>query len=142
MCERHGMPAPRVVLDTNIFVSALLGKGSSRQLYGLFKDGRITLISSNLLLGEVADVLLRPKLAIPPEEVKEAFRLLRYHAVIVRSFHSVTDCRDSKDNLVLECALAGKADYIVTGDYDLQIMDPWREIRIISPSVFLKRFVS
>ena len=51
--------------------------------------------------------------------------------------HPVADCRDAKDNMVLECALAGKADAIVSLDEDLLSLNPWRSIVILKPREFL-----
>jgi hypothetical protein len=52
----------------------------------------------------------------------------------------ITECRDPKDNKFLELALAGNADCIVTGDKDLLVLNPFRGIKIISPSDFLIQF--
>ena len=46
-------------------------------------------------------------------------------------------CRDSKDNMILELAVAGKADFIITGDKDLKVLNPFQQIQIISPADFL-----
>ena len=133
------MPVPRVVLDTNVFVSALFGKGPSTRLYDAFREDALQLVSSHALITELADVLLRPELGIPLEDVRLAFRLLRQQAFIIRPKHQVNACRDPKDDRVLECALSGQAGFIVTGDKDLLVLDPFRGIRILSPSAFLKR---
>ena len=133
------MPAPRVVLDTNVFVSALLGKGSPAHLYESFIKGRFWLIISHPVLSEVAEVLTRPRLGIDPADIKTAFRLLRHQALIVHPRKTIKACRDPKDNMVLECAVAGNADFIVTGDRDLLVLDPFRGVRIISPAAFSER---
>lgn len=133
------MPAVRAVLDTNIFISALVGKGPSAQLYNAFRAGRFWLVTSHRLLSEVAEVLTRPKFGIDPVEVRVAFRLLRHQSLIVHPKESIRACRDPKDALVLECAVSGEADFIVTGDQDLLVLNPFRGIRIVPPSVFLKR---
>ncbi len=52
----------------------------------------------------------------------------------------ITECRDPKDNKFLELAVAGNADCIVTGDKDLLVLDPFRNIRIITPKEFLDQF--
>lgn len=127
----------RAVLDTNIFVSALLGKGPPAKLYEAFRNGEFELVCSKPLVAELADVLLRPELDIPPDDVKTAFRLLRQHAVFVRPKHRLSVCRDPEDNRFLESALSGAADFLVTGDRDLLALNPFRGIRIVSPSAFL-----
>lgn len=136
------MPVVRAVLDTNIFVSALLGKGPPARLYEAFEQGSFWLVSSKELIAELAEVLLRPELAISPADIKTAFRLLRRRALIIRPKHHVNICRDPSDNLVLECALSGNADWIVTGDKDLLVLHPFRGIGIISPTSFLRHLSS
>ena len=90
---------PRVVLDANVFVSALLGKGSTSRLYEVFKAGEFELVCSKPLLSELAEVLFRAELAIRPEEIKILFQLLRQRSTIVRAPHRVRVCRDPKDDI-------------------------------------------
>lgn len=132
------MPAPRAVLDTNVFVSALLGNGPPARIYEAFAHEAFWLVTSKALLAEIAEVLLRPTLRIPPDDVKSAFRLLQRRALIIRPTHHITACRDPKDNLVLECAASGAARWLVTGDHDLLALHPFHGIRIVSPAAFLK----
>lgn len=132
------MPAPRAVLDTNVFVSALLGKGPSARLYEALKEGRFWLVLSNALIAEIAEALLRPKLSIPPSDIKAVFKLFRKRTLIVRPKEPVRICRDPEDNFILECALAGQVAWIVTGDKDLLALHPFRGIHIVPPSTFFK----
>jgi len=64
--------------------------------------------------------------------------LIRKKAQVVNPAHKITLCRDPRDNLVLECALAGKADFIVTGDEDLLVLKKFKSISIITPKNFIK----
>ena len=132
------MPATRVVLDTNVFVSALLGKGPPSRLYGEFIAGTFELVCSKALLSELAEVLIRPELAIPSVEIKTLFRLLRHRALLVRSIRPINACRDPADNMPLECAVFGNAEWIVSGDKDLLILHPFHGVKIVSPADFLK----
>jgi putative PIN family toxin of toxin-antitoxin system len=59
-------------------------------------------------------------------------------AKLVRVIHAVHECRDAKDDKLLEFALSGRADVIVTGDEDLLILHPWRGISILSPAQYLE----
>ena len=131
------MPVPRVVLDANVFISALLGKGSPSRLYEAFKAGKLELVCSKPLLAELAEVLFRQEFAIQPGEIKALFRLLRQKSTIVRPSQRVRACRDPKDNAVLECAFEGKASAIVSGDGDLLSLHPFRSIPILSPRIFV-----
>lgn len=58
-------------------------------------------------------------------------------ATIIEITVTITECRDPKDNKFLELAVSGKADYIITGDDDLLTLNPFREIRILTPRDFL-----
>jgi len=57
---------------------------------------------------------------------------------MVKTKEEITVCRDPKDNMILELAVAGQADYIVTGDKDLLALNPFRKIQIVTPAEFLK----
>jgi putative PIN family toxin of toxin-antitoxin system len=61
---------------------------------------------------------------------------------LVNATDAIAVCRDPKDNMILELAVSGKADVIVTGDDDLLVLNPFREIAILNPQEFLKRFLS
>ena len=128
----------RAVVDTNLFVSALLGSSTNQTLYRAFRERRFMLILSTDLLAELAEVLTRPQLHLPPGEISELLRLIGQEAEIVRVMHHVNDCRDPKDNIVLESALTGRADAIVTGDKDLLDLHPYRGISILLSSSFIR----
>ena len=87
---------------------------------------------------ELAEVLLRPERGISSTDFDEALKLLLNKSVIVKAAHSVTACRDPKDDVVLECAMTGNADWIVTGDRDLLVLHPFHGINIVNPASFLE----
>ena len=87
------MAVPCAVLDTNVLVAALLGKGAPATIYARFRSGAFWLVSSKALIAELAEVLLRPELAIPRTEVRTLFRVLRHRALIVRSTPRLNACR-------------------------------------------------
>ena len=90
-------------------------------------------------IAELDEVFRRPRF---DKYVTEALRL-EFLAALVRESEvievvdSVTDCRDPRDNKFLELALSGKASHIVTGDSDLLVLHPFRDIAIVSPQSFL-----
>ena len=88
---------------------------------------------------EIRDVLTRPRFDRHATlEVREEFlRDLMIDVEMVPITESVRVCRDPKDDKILELAVNGRADYIVTGDDDLLVMDPFRGISIIRPAEFL-----
>lgn len=90
---------------------------------------------------EIATVLNRPKFAAMLSAGRRAHILtvLRKGAVWFEPQVRVTDCRDAKDNMYLELALASGAHTIVASDADLLVLDPWRGVRILTPRAYLDR---
>ncbi len=68
---------------------------------------------------------------------REIIELLAAAALWVEPTEKVEDCRDAKDNRYLELALAAQATVIVSGDEDLLVLDPWRNVRVLRPAHFL-----
>lgn len=131
----------RVVLDTNVFVTALLHGAIPRRVYHAFLSGQLTPVFSSHTLEELVDVLTRPSLRVLMNEgeILELLTLIQRDALMVHPTQHINACRDPKDNILLECALAGRADYLITGDRDLLVLDPFRGIRILRPRDFLTR---
>ena len=92
------------------------------------------------MLKEISEVLRRPKFKniFTNKRIKELFALLDSYATVVSPRDRVTICRDRKDNFLLEIAQEGKADYLVTGDDDLLVLDSFHSTRIIKPADFEK----
>lgn len=132
----------RVVLDTGIFVSALIRRrGTIGAILGALRDGRFTAIYTRDLLVEIIDVLgrdkFRVKYHIEPDDVSALINLIRLRGELVIPGQAVQACRDPKDDKFLEAALAGGADCIVSGDADLIDMGSFEGIPILRPSEFL-----
>ncbi len=122
----------KAVIDTNIWVSFLIG----RLLAGLddyILDGLLEVVLSEEQLEEISTVLRRPKFRqhFSADDIEEFLSLLYKSACIVEIHHTIRDCRDEKDNFLLETAIRGKANYIVTGDKDLLVLNPYRGKKII-----------
>lgn len=129
----------RVVFDTNVIVSAALLAGSvPRQAFDKALAAGSMLISVPVLL-ELAEVLSRKKLNkyLREEERMRFLGALLKEAELVEIAEVVTACRDAKDDKFLELAVSGKATCIVSGDNDLLILNPFREISILTPREFL-----
>ena len=129
------------VVDTNIFISGLLGSDTCRKVFLSFKEQRFELVISEILFEELKFVLDRPKfrLLIKSGEKKEAISFIKSHAIFVKPKEKVDICRDAKDNKVLECALEAKCDCIVSGDKDLLVLKSFRGIPVISTTKFLSK---
>ena len=106
----------RVVLDTNVIISALNFPGNERMVLELALWGRFELVLSWFILGEVAGVLTR-KFAWDQERTAQAIRTLENAATVIEPPRLEEVIEGSHaDNRVLECAVAASADYLVTGD--------------------------
>lgn len=131
----------RVVLDTNVVVSALIFPGGPPEaVYRLALEGRVELVTSRPLLVELGRVLVA-KFGWRTERAEEAVaQLARLSDVVTpgETVHEVAD--DPADDRVLEAAEAGAAEAIVSGDRHLLRLGVWRSIDIERPAQFLKRF--
>jgi putative PIN family toxin of toxin-antitoxin system len=130
---------PKVVLDTNIFIGVLLASQNCRAIRDAFLDGLFDVVISEELMAELLETIRKPRLAklFKARDVRELLELLQADAewVITRTRLSVA--RDPDDNVVLECAVDGQADAIVTGDDDLLCLKTFRRISILTPRQFL-----
>jgi uncharacterized protein len=107
----------RVVLDTNIVVSALLQPlGPSTQLLVLTLSGSLRLCLSGSIYAEYEEVISRPRFRRSPEIIAGTLRTIRETGVWVRPTEPVKACADPDDDIFLECAQAAKAEYLVTGN--------------------------
>lgn len=107
----------RVVLDTNIVVSALLKPdGNERRLLRMGLAGQFAMLVSPAILAEYQGTLARPKFRLQPDEVAATIEGIRNAVELVDPDVTVTIAPDDADNRFLECAQAGKADYLVTGN--------------------------
>lgn len=119
----------RAVVDTNVWVSALLNpSGSPARVLEALRGRQFTLVVSPPMLDELAEVLARPRIArkygITTDDVRELLDLLRERAELAVVTGAVRICRDPDDDMVIETALAGKADVLVTRDDDLKAVSP------------------
>jgi len=128
---------PRVVADTNIYVSALNFSGTADEVLALGRAGLVEIYVSPAILDEVAGVLTR-KFAWSESRLREAKPLIGNFTVLVHPTEAVRVVReDEADNRVLECALAARADTIITGDHHLLRLGQFRGTRIATPRQFL-----
>jgi uncharacterized protein len=129
----------RFVLDTNVIVSALLMKKSVARdsLDKARAEGEILL--SLAIIEELYDVLSRPAFDryIDEEDRLRFLSLFIKEATLVEISEKIQECRDPKDDKFLELAVNGNATFIVSGDKDLQVLNPFRNIPILSPRDFL-----
>ena len=129
----------RVVLDTNVIISALISDGPPRAIVGLCRSRDVQLVTSSAILTELSEVLRR-KFGWEASRVEVLLEELRSFAVVVvpeEVVHHIPD--DPADDRVLECALEGRVDAIVSGDSrHLQPLGSFCGIPVLAPADHLR----
>jgi putative PIN family toxin of toxin-antitoxin system len=131
----------KVVIDTNIFVSSFFG-GNPRKIVDFWKNGKIILCLSKDILDEYVDVLQRIGLK-EEEEIEELLSLFAkgFNIVFTTKTPKIKAVKDDPDDdKFIECAVALKAEVIITGDKALKAMNEYMGIKILTPQQFLKTY--
>ncbi len=132
----------RVVADTNVLVSAIIFGGSPGRLVEFAAEGHLQLVLSPPLIEEFREVLRR-KFDFSDAAAYQAETLLRRISIMVEPQREVAIIsEDPEDNRVLEAAIAGNAEIIVSGDHHLLDLEALGPIQIMSPRALLKKIVS
>lgn len=127
----------RVVVDTNILVSALIKRGKSRKLlFKLLEEH--TVILSRQMLAELADVLARDKFAVKTAQADRFLAILVRNAKVVTPSSRFKIKEDPDDDIVLNTAYVGKAEYIVTGDRHLLELKEFKRTKIVKVAQMLE----
>jgi len=133
----------RVVLDTNVIVSGVISEhGAPRRIIQAWQAQQFTLLTSTLIVAEVSRVLRYPR-------IQETYRLseadlalvretLLNDALVLQDLYQVARSRDPDDNILLACALEGRADYLVSGDPHLLEIKYYHGVQIVTPRQFLE----
>jgi putative PIN family toxin of toxin-antitoxin system len=132
----------RVVADTNIVVSSLLWPGPPRLVLDAARAGSLSLFTSAVLLAELEDVLVRPKFVtrLKAANVTAQELVLGYGALATIVNPALLDpiiLADPDDDAVLACAVAAMADVIVSGDQHLLELGQYKDMAILTASLFL-----
>lgn len=128
----------RIVVDTNIFASACLKESSPPAEVVRWLDRNGGLLRSRATEAQLFAVLQRPYFAsrLSPG-FHNVLRRIFDHAELIEILDPVVACRDRTDDKFLEVAVNGRADLIVTGDKDLLVLDPFRNIPIATAVAFI-----
>lgn len=129
----------KIILDTNIWISFLITK-SMKGVDKLILNEKVILLFSNELMTEFIDVTSREKLKryFTKEDIASLIDLIDMYGEIVKVKSEVDICRDKEDNFLLSLAKDGKADYLITGDKDLLVIDKYGKTNIITLTEFLE----
>ena len=140
---------PRIVVDTNVFVGACLGVGAANQVVAHCLEGQFTPLMGNALFAEYEDVLSRTSLfansRLDAAERDELFDIFAAHCEWIRVYYQWRpNLRDEADNHLMELAVAGNAQHVVTRNLrDIasgELLFP--QVRIVTPAQLLKEHFS
>lgn len=129
----------RIVLDTNVLVSAIICNGKPRKLFQMGIDGKYKILISKEPLDELSKVIQRPKFKMTNEDIIRIVSALMEtgeNVSVTSSFEVINN--DPDDNILINTAYDGKADYIVSGDKDIKNLKNFKKIRIVSVDEMLK----
>jgi putative PIN family toxin of toxin-antitoxin system len=137
----------RVVVDTNLVISAILSpEGKPATILRMVLNAKLDLVLSPALLEEISLVLNYEKIrklfikrSVTPQQIKDALQKIVKTTIVVSGKTKVNRIdKDPSDNMLLSCALEGKADFIISGDHHLTDLVSFEGISIVNPDIFLK----
>jgi putative PIN family toxin of toxin-antitoxin system len=131
----------KVVLDTNVLLSALLLKGTVSRIVSLWKQGRIKPVFTRETFEEFQKALAYPKFSLRDEEIKTILleEVLPFFEVVEIKTIVKGVCQDPDDDKFLACAVSAAADYLVSGDKGLLKVGHYQSIKILDVSSFLRK---
>jgi uncharacterized protein len=135
-------PLMRVVVDTNVMVSALLFEGVTSQLVPLWQKGALTLLLSGEILEEYLRILAYSKFQLAKNEIRGLIEgeVLPFAEIVQTSGRLRVIKNDPSDDKFLECAVSGRAKVLLSGDKNILALRRFRKVEILSPTQFLSRF--
>ena len=134
------MKNEKIILDTNLWISFLISKKFS-DIDSLIDNKKIRLVFSEELITEFIDVVNRPKFEkyFSKKDIARILNLIDQYGQLTDVKSDINICRDKKDNFLLNLSIDSKADYLITGDNDLLILEKIEHTRIINFTDFLKQ---
>jgi putative PIN family toxin of toxin-antitoxin system len=130
-----------IVFDTNVLISSILIEGSIADLVLTKAEKYHNILCSDKIYVELVKILMLPKFDkyVSLYRRKKFIESFKNRAIFVKVEEVINACRDPKDNIFLELAVSGNAHIIISGDKDLLELNPFRNIRIISPKEFIEQ---
>jgi putative PIN family toxin of toxin-antitoxin system len=127
-----------VVIDSNVYISALVFGGRPRQVMDLVGEGLLMITISQEMITEMKRKIVS-KFPVFLADFEELVSLLKHDALWVElGSIAITACRDDDDNRILETAVLGNCDVVVSGDKDLLSLGKYEGIAIVPPAEFLE----
>lgn len=128
----------KVVVDTNIFISAFGWGGRPLEIVELLEEAEIRNCVSEAIIEELSSSVSYPKLDFPVKLQTEIIEFVLAHSDFYTTREYIKIAPDPKDNKFIECALSAYARFIITGDKGLLSVQQFRGIRVVTSEVFLK----
>ncbi len=128
----------RVVIDTNIWISALISKYLRDRIQAILIEDRISILFSSELLTEIENVVKRPKIKkyINENDTNTFLDILVSRGDLIAVITEIRICRDPKDDFILALCKDGSADYLITGDKDLLVLNRFENTKIMTIAEF------
>ena len=131
----------KLVLDSNIFISAFYWGGRPQKVLDRIVLGLDELYITNEILDEIAEVMARPNFKTELRTIDVFIKgIEKIGKKIFISGEIKGICRDKDDDAVIECGLLSSADYLITGDNDLLVLEKYQGIKILSANEYLRIF--
>lgn len=132
------MSKEKIILDTNLWISFLISN-NFQIIEELLEKNKIILIYSDRLISEIDNVINRPKFKkyFSKDSVELIYELFDKQGLLIPITSNILLCRDEKDNFLLNLAIDGNADYLITGDKDLLVIKKIKKTEIITISDFI-----
>jgi len=132
----------RAVIDTNVLISSFIAYGKPRKVLDRVFTGKVRLLTSPVILLEFEEVLSREKFGLTKTQVQRIVSLIiRSSEAIEPKTKIILITEDPDDNKIIECAIDGRAKYIITGDSHLLKIRKYKNIMIVNPNGFLRKRV-
>lgn len=132
----------KLVLDSNLWISYFFGKHVRNYLDKILIDTRFDLLISQHGIDELTTVLRRPKFQkyITAEQIETLISLILRRSILIEVSSQIVLSRDSKDDYLLALSLDGHADYLITGDADLLVLEQFEQTIIIKIADFIAKY--
>lgn len=131
---------PRVVNDTNIWLSALYFSGKPANIVKLIEEKEAISVTSRYILNELKDKMVTLPFNTPSFAANATIAYIASISEIVQLQGKNFGLRDEADNQVLETAVNGKCDFLITGDNDLLTIKKYQDIQIVNSNQFLVKY--
>ena len=133
------MKNKKIILDTNLWISFLISKKFNR-IDELIENKKITLIFSDELIEEFVDVVSRPKFKkyFSKRDIEKILEYFDQFGELTKVTSDLKICRDEKDNFLLSLSVDSDADYLISGDKDLLVLEKIGETKIMTFTDFIE----